>query len=128
MRPVSPQPASRASILVVDDDARNLLAFEVLLASLDADIKLVDSGDAALRALLKRRYDIVLLDVRMPGLDGFATAQLIRARPSAPQILFMSAEDDPRGRTPADDFVRKPFDPDDLLGRLSSMIGAFASA
>ncbi len=123
-----PRTPSRPSILVVDDDARNLLAFEVLLASLDADIKLVDSGDAALRELLKRRYDIMLLDVRMPGLDGFATAQLIRARPSAPQILFVSAQDDPRGHTPADDFVRKPFDPDELLGRLSSMIAAFASA
>ncbi len=81
MRPVSPQPASRASILVVDDDARNLLAFEVLLASLDADIKLVNSGEAALRELLKRRYDIVLLDVRMPGLDGFATARLTARGP-----------------------------------------------
>ena len=125
---MSRQTASRPSILVVDDDARNLLAFEVLLASLDADIKLVDSGEGALRELLKRRYDIVLLDVRMPGLDGFATARLIRSRPWAPQILFVSAQDDPRGRTPGDDFVRKPFDPDELLGRLSAMIASFASA
>jgi CheY-like chemotaxis protein len=119
---MSARKTSRPSILVVDDDPRNLLAFEVLLAALDADLTLVGSGDAALRELLKHRYDLVLLDVHMPGLDGFATARLIRTRPSAPQILFVSAQDDPRGRTPADDFVRKPFDPDEFLERLSSMI------
>ncbi len=115
--------ASRPSILVVDDDSRNLLAFEVLLSGLDAEVTLVGSGDAALRELLKRRYDVVLLDVHMPGLDGFATARLIRARPFAPQILFVSAQDDPRGPC-ADDFIRKPFDPDEFLERLSRMIRA----
>jgi CheY-like chemotaxis protein len=120
--------ASRPSILVVDDDPRNLLAFEVLLDALDADVTLVGSGDAALRELLKRSFDLVLLDVCMPGLDGFATARLIRTRPSPPRILFVSAQDDPRGPTPADDFVRKPFEPDEFLGHLCRMIGIPAAS
>ena len=118
---MSTETDARASILVVDDDPRNLLAFEVLLAALDADLELVGSGEDALRALLRRRHDIVLLDVHMPGLDGFATAELIRKRARAPQILFVSAQDDPRGPNNPD-YFRKPFDPDVLLGRLAAMI------
>ena len=117
---------TRPSILVVDDDERNRFAFEVLLNGLDADITLVDSGEAALRELLMRRHDLVLLDVHMPGLDGFATAELIRSRPVAPHILFVSAQDDPRGGRRRD-YVRKPFEPEELLGRLSSLIGGLGN-
>jgi CheY-like chemotaxis protein len=119
---MSGRTTSRPSLLVVDDDPRNLLAFEVLLAGLGAELTLVGSGDAALRELLKRRYDLVLMDVHMPGLDGFATARLIRTRPPAPHILFVSAQDDPRGGQPSEDFIRKPIDPDKFLQRLSGML------
>ena len=119
---------NRPSILVADDDPRNLLAFEILLDGIDADIRLVASGDDALRELLKGRYDVVLLDVNMPGLDGFATARLIRARPMPPRILFVSAQDDPRGEPGAPDYFRKPLDPVLFRQRLSAELGRLQDA
>jgi DNA-binding response OmpR family regulator len=120
-------PSNRPSVLVVDDDSRNLLAFEILFSRLDAEVRLVDSGEQALRELLKRRYEVIVLDVQMPGLDGFATADLIRRRANPPQIVFMSAMDDPRrcaGEGCGDDYFRKPFDAEVLVDRVALLLEA----
>lgn len=80
-------------ILVVDDDARNLTAIEVALEGLAAELVMARSGAEALRHLLEREFALILLDVQMPGLDGFATARLIRERARSKHIpiIFVTA-------------------------------------
>src|SRR3954470_22019917 len=71
---------TKANILLVDDNPDNLLALEALLSDLDETLVTASSGEDALRALLKDDFAVVLLDVQMPGFDGFETAMLIRER------------------------------------------------
>src|SRR5262245_21869455 len=77
-----PAPAAatvtRASILVVDDHPANLVALEAVLDPLGHEVIKCSSGEEALRHLLSRDFALILLDVQMPGLDGFKTAQLIK--------------------------------------------------
>jgi len=87
-----PEPAERARILVVDDDDRNLLAIQTVLEDL-ADVVTASSGEEALRHLLKDDFAVILLDVYMSGIDGYETAQIIRAREQTKHIpiVFLSA-------------------------------------
>src|SRR5260370_34546910 len=63
--------SSAASILIVDDDRGNLMALHELLQGLGQNLVLANSGEEALRCVLKHDFAVVLLDVRMPGIDGF---------------------------------------------------------
>ena len=67
----------RTKILLVDDHPERLLALQVILESLGQNLVSVASGDDALRELLRREFSVILLDVRMPGMDGFETAPLM---------------------------------------------------
>ena len=71
---------STADILVVDDNPANLVAIETALGELGARVQRAQSGSEALRLLLRHDFAVILLDVKMPTLDGFETARLIRAR------------------------------------------------
>ena len=84
------------SVLIVDDNAAQRLSLTALLSDLDVDIVSASSGRAALRHLLQRDFALILLDVNMPGLDGFETAALIRARDRTEHtpIIFMTANSD----------------------------------
>src|SRR5207247_8365675 len=86
----------KVSILVVDDRADKLLAYEVMLAELKQKIVCVRSGKEALRRLLREDFAAILLDVNMPGMDGFETAALIRQRQrcETTPIIFVSALND----------------------------------
>jgi signal transduction histidine kinase len=83
-----------AKILVVDDNDANLLAVEAILSPLGHELVNAHSGEDALRHLLAEEFSLILLDVQMPGLDGFQTAQLIRAREASREtaIIFLTAE------------------------------------
>src|SRR5688572_5642774 len=70
----------KVSILLVDDRPDKLLALESVLDDLGQNLVRAHSGRDALRALLQRDFAVILLDVNMPGMDGFETAALIRAR------------------------------------------------
>jgi PAS domain S-box-containing protein len=86
-------PERRAKVLVVDDDERNLLAIGEVLGDL-ADVVTAVSGEEALRLLLKDdEFAVILLDVYMPGIDGYETAQIIRGREQTKRIpiVFLSA-------------------------------------
>src|SRR5262245_53720487 len=76
----SPPSTGRAGILIVDDKEGILPVLEGLLEDLGQDIVTATSGTRALPGLLDREFAVVLLDVRMPGMDGFETAELIRKR------------------------------------------------
>src|SRR5450755_5085686 len=81
------------AILVVDDNAAKRIAVRAMLAPLGHNVIEVDSGREALRAVLRRTFAIILMDVRMPTLDGYETAKLIRQRPQSEftPIMFMTA-------------------------------------
>jgi CheY-like chemotaxis protein len=109
----------RARILLVDDHPENLLALEAILSSLDQELVRASSGEEALRALLKDEFALILLDVQMPGMDGFETAAQIksRARTKDVPIIFLTAVDTDehhayRGYAAGGaDYITKPFDP-----------------
>jgi PAS domain S-box-containing protein len=106
-------------VLVVDDDVRNGAAMRGTLEGLDAEVVVVTSGADALRALLADNFAVVLLDVQMPGMDGFETAELIRRRDRTRDvpIVFVTAihqadEHVRRGyELGAVDYLFKPFEP-----------------
>ena len=85
-------PSERARVLVVDDDEHNLLAIRTVLEDL-AEVEVAASGEEALRHLLKGEFAVILLDVYMPGMDGYETAQIIREREQTKRIpiVFLSA-------------------------------------
>jgi CheY-like chemotaxis protein len=111
--------AYQAKILLVDDRAENLLALEAILSSLDQELVFVRSGEAAVAAVLADEFAVILLDVVMPGMDGFETAAQIKQRgrtPNTPIIFLTAAGAEPelafRGYAAgAVDYISKPFDP-----------------
>jgi signal transduction histidine kinase len=119
-----------ASILIVDDVPANLMAMEAVLQPLGQRIVCARSGHEALRALLDEDFAVILLDVTMPGMDGFETAQLIRDRgktQSVPIIFLTALQGNEqfvlrayeRG---AVDYLMKPFEPDILRAKVSVFV------
>ena len=114
-----PAPSERPSVLLVDDRPENLLALTAVLEPLEARLVSAESGEEALRALLAEDFAVVLLDVQMPGMDGFETAGYIRGRERSARtpIIFLTAVSTDisqvlRGyEAGAVDYVLKPFDP-----------------
>jgi PAS domain S-box-containing protein len=122
-----------ANILIVDDDSKTLMAMEALLAAPGRSIVLARSGREALRQLLKQDFALILLDVRMPDIDGFETAAMIRQneRFRYTPIIFLSAvdtldEDVVRGvASGAVDYLFKPVMPDVLKAKVSVFVDLF---
>ncbi|HXM57343.1 MAG TPA: hybrid sensor histidine kinase/response regulator [Candidatus Dormibacteraeota bacterium] len=120
----------RVGLLVVDDEPANLAALEVVLAPLDQRIVLARSGREALRYLLHDDFAAILLDVRMPDMDGFETAELVRGRPATAStpILFVTAfpeaeQDLQRAyRIGAADVIFKPFVPEFLRTKVGVFV------
>ena len=122
----------RACVLLVDDDERNLLAVKTILEDL-GEVVLARSGEEALRHLLKGDFAVILLDVYMPGMDGYETAQIIREREQTKgiPIVFLSAvnketEHLMRGYSMgAVDYVFKPVDPIILRSKVAVFVELF---
>ncbi|MGY5123490.1 response regulator [Streptomyces nigrescens] len=112
-------PDTAPSILIVDDMEENLVALEAVLGSLTQKVVRARSGEEALKAMLREEFAVVLIDVLMPGMNGFETAANIKGldqTKDVPIILLTGASVDPnyayRGYTVgAADFLIKPFDP-----------------
>ncbi|MER5624676.1 response regulator [Streptosporangium sp. NPDC002544] len=109
----------RAKILLVDDREENLIALEAILSSLDLIPVRAKSGEEALKALLGTEFALILLDVRMPGMDGFETAAHIKRRERTRNIpiIFLTVVDSAPDyafrsyAAGAVDYLTKPFDP-----------------
>jgi signal transduction histidine kinase len=84
---------TRPSVLIVDDVEANLVALEALLDSLHCNLVRARSGNEGLKQLLRREFAVILLDVQMPGMDGYEMARLARSHPSAREtpIIFITA-------------------------------------
>jgi signal transduction histidine kinase len=119
----------RPSILIVDDSHDKLVALESILLDLDVELVQVRSGREALRRLLMQDFAVVLLDVRMPGMDGFETAALMRQRPRSEHtpVIFITAFPDEthvaRGYSlRAVDYIMTPIVPDVLRTKVSVFV------
>ena len=115
---------------MVDDRADNLFALEAVLEPLEAELVRAGSGDEALRRLLAGDFAVIILDVQMPGMDGFETAALIKARERTRHvpIIFLTAisgeaEHHLQGyRSGAVDYVYKPFSPEALRTKVAVFV------
>lgn len=120
-------------ILLVDDEPKNLLALTTVLEGPDRQLLCASSGDEALRQLLHQDFAVILLDVHMPGIDGFDTAELIRGRDRSRDtpIIFLTAETRGQGfisrgySLGAVDYIVKPFDPDALRAKVNVFVELF---
>src|SRR5215213_7919683 len=123
----------KVNILLVDDRPDKLLAHEVLLSDLEENLVCAKSGKEALRCLLKQDFAVILLDVNMPGMDGFETASLIRQRPRSETtpIIFISAVNDTdthvsRGYSlGAVDYILTPVVPEILRAKIAVFVDLF---
>ncbi|MEA2387466.1 MAG: two-component system, sensor histidine kinase and response regulator [Thermoleophilaceae bacterium] len=128
--------AAEAHVLIVDDDPSKRLALKAVLAPLGCSVVEADSGRAALRCVLKQDFAVILLDVRMPEMDGFETAALIRQREASETtpIIFITAfgiDELPRQDLYAEgavDFVFAPVPPDALRAKVSVFASLFRKA
>ncbi|WP_138500165.1 sensor histidine kinase [Nostoc sp. PA-18-2419] len=115
-------------ILVVDDILDNLLILEAVLQDKDYEISLVEDSKLALNMVEESPPDLILLDVMMPGIDGYEFTRRIRKNQALPfiPILLITAHYESsvvQGLDAgADDFIRKPFDPDELDARVRSLL------
>lgn len=113
-------------ILIIDDDKElcTLIKRSVLSEEIEADI--CNSGREGIQQLKEREYQLVILDVMMPGMDGFETLEEIRKENSLPILMFTAKNDSAskvKGlRAGADDYLTKPFDMDELIARIVSLI------
>ncbi|HEU0016000.1 MAG TPA: response regulator, partial [Longimicrobium sp.] len=125
--------APRARILMVDDRPENLMALEAILEPLGHELVRANSGEEALRQVLLHDFAVILLDVQMPGMNGFETAQLIKSRERSrfTPIIFLTAiskEDQfvyAGYEVGAVDYMFKPFNPDVLRSKVAVFVDLY---
>ena len=114
-----------ANILLVDDNPARLLSYRAILAPLGENLIEANSGTEALRRVMEDEFAVILLDVNMPGMDGYETMRAIRARPelrSLPIIALtakaMKGDREKCIEAGASDYIAKPVHTDQLLALL----------
>lgn len=118
--------SAQSKILIVDDDPDIRKVLRLLLQALYKVSEAAD-GDEAVRLIQEQKdTDLIILDVMMPGMDGYATCDALRAYTNAP-VLFLTAKSAESDRISAyrsggDDFLSKPFSQDELLAKVSSLL------
>ena len=125
-----------AAILVVDDNASKRLAIRAMIAPLGHDLVEADSGREALRAVMQQNFAVILMDVRMPTMDGYETAKLIRQRSQSEHtpIIFFTAygQDETETLTAyasgAVDFIFTPVRPDVLRAKITAFVKLYLQA
>src|ERR671932_2523179 len=113
-------------ILVVDDDPRILSMMRRVLEVDGYTVALAPDGDAALDVLRSQPVDLLILDLMLPGRDGFEVCRIVRRESPVP-VLMLTARDEATNKVTgldsgADDYVVKPFNPDELLARVRALL------
>ena len=119
--------AGNARVLVVDDQAPNVRLLQAILTPRGYDVSTASSGEEALATLEKDDMDLVLLDIVMPGMDGYQVCREIRERPGSaylPVVMVTASGDEQKIKAleaGADDFITKPIDKNEMLARVASL-------
>lgn len=129
----SRQTANRSTVLIADDDPVILTLLRMTLPNYGLECQAVDNGREALRLIRKDRPQAVVLDINMPGLDGYGVLSAVRAENLPTLVVLLSArqqeEDVLRGfRLGADDYIVKPFNPPELVARIKRLFLLSAKA
>jgi two-component system, OmpR family, KDP operon response regulator KdpE len=124
---ISPQPSKNVSVLVVDDEPALRKVIQASLAASGFNVEEAGTGKDAVDAIRQRQFDIVLLDVNMPGISGMEACRQIRALAPRVGIIMVTvrdAEEDKVGalEAGADDYVTKPFRFRELVARLGAVL------
>jgi DNA-binding response OmpR family regulator len=125
----------RTAALLIDDDAKLAALVAEYLGQNDVDVTIAGDGEAGLSALKKAPFDVVLLDIMLPGVDGLEVCRRIRALPDrgrTPVIMLTAKGDDVDKivglELGADDYLAKPFNPRELLARVRAILRRAQSA
>ena len=123
----------KTRILVVDDDQRLRDLLVRYLGSGGYDVKAVSDAGGMDKQLARERYDLVVLDLMLPGEDGLAICRRLRAQATAPAVIMLTAKGDEVDRIVglemgADDYLPKPFNPRELMARIKSVLRRRAPA
>ncbi|HEY0827437.1 MAG TPA: EAL domain-containing protein [Bacilli bacterium] len=121
---------SKSNILIVDDRPENLLVLEAILSSGEINLIRAQSGEEALKHVLKEEFALILLDVQMPGIDGFETAKIIKSREKSKDIpiIFITAINKDQQHiftgysVGAIDYMCKPFEPETLKSKVEAFV------
>ena len=123
----------RHTILVVEDDAQILEILCILLREQGYHVVQAREGQTALSLVQNTRPDLIVSDVKMPGMDGFTLCEHVRADPAFAHVpfIFLTARDDKADRRRgmvlgADDYLTKPFEPEDLLLAIDARLARVA--
>ncbi|MET0106831.1 MAG: HD domain-containing phosphohydrolase [Sedimenticola sp.] len=118
-----------ADILVVDDLVENLKLLSVLLSNRGYKVRPAQNGPDAIEAVARRKPDLILLDIRMPGMDGFEVCSRLQSDPETRDIpiIFVTASVDPEGaakglKLGAVDYINKPFREEEVLARVKTQV------
>ncbi|MDP2340063.1 MAG: response regulator [Deltaproteobacteria bacterium] len=122
--------ADAGKVLIVDDKQANLMLLQQDLEGEGFDVECADSGAACLAAVVDYRPDVILLDIKMPGMDGIECCRQLRTLPQTQEtpILFLTASGDSDDLLAAcltaggSDFLQKPYNPTALVARVQSQI------
>jgi DNA-binding response OmpR family regulator len=124
-----PETTDRVTVLMVDDDSLNLKVLAETIKGLGYTLLAARSGDDALRIAAKAHPTLILLDIQMPGIDGYETCRRLKADAATHDIavIFLTAlqstADKVRGLSlGAVDFITKPFDPDEIVARVTRQV------
>jgi two-component system phosphate regulon response regulator OmpR len=123
----------KTRILVVDDDQRLRELLVRYLSGEGFEVKAVPDAPGMDKQLARERYDLVVLDLMLPGEDGLAICRRLRGQPGAPAIVMLTAKGDDVDRIVglemgADDYLPKPFNPRELLARVNAVLRRRAPA
>ncbi|WP_135255547.1 response regulator transcription factor [Thermus caldilimi] len=115
-------------ILVVDDEESILVPLEFLLKKAGHEVVLARTGEEALEALSRGVFDLMVLDLMLPGVDGFAVLERAKALPQRPKVLVLTARGREADRAKAlalgaEAFMAKPFGIQDLLSQVEELAG-----
>jgi two-component system, OmpR family, KDP operon response regulator KdpE len=121
------QPSKPLHVLIVDDEPPIRRLLRTSFGAQGYDVAEAADGSAALVALKGRSLDLIVLDLGLPGMDGFAVIEAVRAQGSAVPIVVLSSRDDEAGKVRAldlgaDDYVTKPFGVDELMARVRAAL------
>lgn len=122
----SPPPSNERTVLVVEDDANIADLVNIYLRDAGFRVLLAESGERGLDLIAQQRPVLAVLDIGLPGIDGFEVCRRIRATSTMP-VLFLTARDGEIDRVVglelgADDYVTKPFSPRELVARVKAIL------